>query len=55
MKSPYYIRVAQLAQDVDALYQDISQNEAATNIKKYYNTTKTFILRKLSEMDDLSK
>ncbi|XP_035714331.1 apolipophorins isoform X2 [Folsomia candida] len=50
MKSQYYQK---LARDVDDLYRDISKNDAVANIKKFYGMLKSFLARKLSEMDDL--
>lgn len=52
MKSQYYQK---LARDVDDLYRDISKNDAVANIKKFYGMLKSFLARKLSEMDDLGE
>lgn len=55
MKSQYYQKLAQLARDVDDLYRSISKNDAVANIKEFYGKLKTFLARKLSEMDDFGE
>lgn len=54
LRSPYYKKLEKLAQDLDSIYKDISQNDLDTNFKKYYELLKGFISRKISELGDLS-
>jgi hypothetical protein len=55
MKSPYYQKLALIAKELDNFYQEILENDVATNIKKYFDIIKTFLRTKLSEMDEIGK
>ena len=55
MRSAYYRKLAQLAADVDQLYKDLLQNDAASNIRKYYNMFMNFIRKKYADFDEYRK
>lgn len=46
VKSPYFDTVSDFMRDFDAIYQDIQNNDALTNIKKYSSLASAFLREK---------
>ncbi|CAG7726200.1 unnamed protein product [Allacma fusca] len=49
MKTTYYQNLMKLADRIDQIYRDLSQNDAPTNIRKYYLMLRELIVTKISE------
>jgi len=54
IKSSYYQKMTQLAEDVDQFYKDLLEKDFSENAKKYYAMFISF-LQKKTNLDELSK
>ena len=49
MSSSYYRKAASLADEADAIFKELTQNDTGTNIRKFYQKLKDYLVRKFEE------